>query len=553
MGIDSLNGLTAPALNLTSTNGTVVVTTVAPNNVNLAVGSIGYTPLNPEIWQGGAPSTVNEAINRLSMILYGRTAVSGLLPQTGVNSRVLVTANGIGSSDALVMKQSFDGNPQWVARITGSGVEEGRGVATDASGSVYVTGLFTIPSVTIFNADGTIFTTLANAGIRDAFIVKYNTNGAVQWATRIGGSAGEAGLGIAVSAIGNVYVTGSYASNPVTIFNADGTTFTTLANAGQEDTYIVKYNTSGFGAWATRISTNTSDEGRGIALDASENVHVVGGYSNSPLTIFNSNGTTFGTLSNGGQRDTFIVKYNTNGFGAWATRISSASFDNGNGVALDSFGNVIVVGTYFGSTATIFNSNGTVFTTLTNLGQEDTCVVKFSSDGFGAWATRISGTNGNDSGRGVAVSDDNSIYITGDYSGGATIFNSNGTTFSTLIGEGDAFLVRYDFNGFVSWATRIGGLQLDRGLGVAANSAGVYVTGECSVSAARTELIGFYNANGTLFTTAQTGFFTARYDALGNARWVTNAGGSGVAVDSGFNVYSIGTRGGVEYIRSPGL
>jgi hypothetical protein len=80
-----------------------------------------------------------------------------------------------------------------------------------------------------------------NSGSDDVFIAKYNPSGTAQWATRIAGSGSENARGISVDGSGNLYVTGSYSSNPVTIYNADGGTFGTLVNSGLGDVFIVKY------------------------------------------------------------------------------------------------------------------------------------------------------------------------------------------------------------------------------------------------------------------------------------------------------------------------
>jgi hypothetical protein len=84
---------------------------------------------------------------------------------------------------------------------------------------------------------------LTNSGADDAYVVKYNTSGTAQWATRIAGSSTDLGIGITVDSAGNSYVTGEYLSNPVTIYNADTSTFGTLANSGSgsTDAFIVKY------------------------------------------------------------------------------------------------------------------------------------------------------------------------------------------------------------------------------------------------------------------------------------------------------------------------
>jgi hypothetical protein len=80
-------------------------------------------------------------------------------------------------------------------------------------------------------------------------------------------------------------------------------------NGGSNDTYIVNYNTSGTAQWATHVGGTDVDEGYGISVDGSGNSYVTGYYTSSPVTIYNSNGTVFGSLSNAGNTECFIVKY----------------------------------------------------------------------------------------------------------------------------------------------------------------------------------------------------------------------------------------------------
>jgi hypothetical protein len=353
-----------------------------------------------------------------------------------------------GSAAAFVVKYNTSGTAQWATRIDGTGNDQGRSIATDATGNVYVTGFYASSPVTIFNAGGTSFGTLANSGSNAAFVVKYNTSGTAQWATRIDGTGNDGGQGIATDADGNVYVTGFY-TGTVTILNADETSFGTLDNSGSLAAFVVKYNTSGAAQWATRIDGTSADEGYGIATDATGNVYVSGRYDSIPVTVFNANGTTFGTLANSGSGAAFVVKYNTSGTAQWATRIDGTGNDQGWGIATDATGNVYVTGYYTG-TVTIFNADETTFGTLANSGSNAAFVVKYNTSGTTQWATRIDGTGG-DQGQSIATDATGNVYVTGYYTGTVTIFNPDETTFGTLANSGSraAFVVKFNDTGFL--------------------------------------------------------------------------------------------------------
>lgn len=148
------------------------------------------------------------------------------------------------------------------------------------------------------------------------------------WATSIQGTSIVSVTSIATDSSRNVYVTGYYETTLViNNFISGGSGYPislmpygTLSNAGSFDVFIVKYNTNGLAQWATSIQGSNNDTGNSIATDNLGNVYIAGYYISTLLTINNfvSVGnpislTPYGTLSNAGLRNVFIVKYNTNG------------------------------------------------------------------------------------------------------------------------------------------------------------------------------------------------------------------------------------------------
>jgi hypothetical protein len=389
-----------------------------------------------------------------------------------------LTLPGSGGADVFIVKYNSNGTGIWATRIAGGGStvspQPGLGVSVDSfDNSIIVTGYYGT-TVTIYNAtplpSGT-FTTLptlaTNGSVFHTFIVKYDSDGIGQWATRIApvvaGGGFIFGLGVKIipnsSSAGDIIVTGAFAAN-ATIFNAPGTvaTLPTLVLvSGTSNVFIVKYNSSGVGQWSSRIAGTVNDRGYGVAVDSSNNIIVTGFYTGI-ATIINPGGIIFGTLPNSGggvTNDVFIVKYNSSGFGIWATRIGGANNERGQGVTVDSLNNIIVTGYYALNTITIYNApGGTVSTlpTLTNSGTNDVFIVKYNSSGIGQWATRIAGT-ADDTGNSITVDSNNNIIVTGYYSSSpVTIYNTPGTLVAgTLVNTGlyDVFLVKYMSNGFI--------------------------------------------------------------------------------------------------------
>jgi len=115
-----------------------------------------------------------------------------------VSGNVYVTGLSVGSGtqeDYATIKYDSSGNQQWVARYNGPANlnDDGRAIAVDASGNVYVTG-FSVGSGTGF----------------DYATVKYDSSGQEQWVVRYDGPASvdDQAYAIAVDASAVVYVTG---------------------------------------------------------------------------------------------------------------------------------------------------------------------------------------------------------------------------------------------------------------------------------------------------------------------------------------------------------
>jgi hypothetical protein len=135
-----------------------------------------------------------------------------------------------------------------------------------------------------------------------------------------------------------------------------------------------------------------------LSIDSGNNLYI-SGTQNTPFALYNSKDTitsTFKTLNNTGNIDTFIAKYNSEGNGMWATRIGDSSFNNPLNLVLDSANDIYISGTY-GSELTLYNSKdtdiSTTFKTLANAGGAKTFITKYNKFGTGLWATRIDGNN----------------------------------------------------------------------------------------------------------------------------------------------------------------
>jgi hypothetical protein len=308
------------------------------------------------------------------------------------NMYVIGHTNPSGNYEFQLAKYSSSGIIQWQRNLGDtSSVELGYSVALDSSGNVYVCGTSNV------------------SGTYNIQIAKYNTSGVIQWQRSLNSSSNlEEGRAIAVDSSSNVYICG---------FSAAG--------SPSGDIQIAKYDTSGAIQWQRSLG-GVQSRGFCIAVDSSANLYV-GGASIA-----------------GGNNALQVSKYNTSGVIQWQRTLSDAVNDEQtNGLAVDASGNVYLCG-YSGPT-----------------GSTNIQIAKYNTSGTIQWQ-RTLGSSGNNRGNSVAIDASGNVYLCG-YS-------------SVAFG---CQLAKYDTNGNIQWQRILGyASYAAEGFGIALDSIGnFYVCG----------------------------------------------------------------------------
>jgi hypothetical protein len=206
-----------------------------------------------------------------------------------------------GGQDVVVTKLNPTGSALvYSSFLGGSANEEGNGIALDAAGNAYLTGITTSAN---FPTTVGAFDTTPNGG-QDAFVTKLNPSGSapLDYSTFLGGVEFDSGNDIAVDTAGNAYVTGRTSSSnfPTTVDAFDTT------HNGAPDVFVTKLNPSGSAPldYSTFLGGSGDDQPLSIALDSLGSIYVTGATqsSNFPTTV-----GAFDTTFNGGE-DAFVTK-----------------------------------------------------------------------------------------------------------------------------------------------------------------------------------------------------------------------------------------------------
>src|ERR1043165_9588151 len=252
------------ALHTYSGNRDCFLTKVAPEGIDLVFS----TYLGGE----GLDEATDVAIdNSGNVVVVGRTNSTRF-----VLAHPLQGTYGGGGSDGFVSKFSGDGSVNiFSTYIGGTGSDSVNGVATDASGNIYITGVTTSTNFPVANP----LQPIKNANA-DAFVSKLNASGSLLvFSTYFGGNGDDFGNGVAVDSAGHVYVTG-------TTFSTDFPTISPTilpaqsANGGPantSDAFVSKFNVFGNALiFSTYLAGNMNDVGLRVRVDSRNAIYVCG-------------------------------------------------------------------------------------------------------------------------------------------------------------------------------------------------------------------------------------------------------------------------------------
>ncbi len=318
-----------------------------------------------------------------------------------------------GALDYLLLKLSFSGNIQWQKKIGGSGSDTAYSIQQTTDGGYIVAG-------SSYSNDGDI---IGNHGGSDAWVIKIDLNGDIQWQNSLGGTSNDVAYSIYNTSDGGYIVAGYTTSN-------DGDV---TANNGGSDAWVVKLSNIGTIQWQKTLG-GINDE---IIYNVQQTTD--GGYIVAGSTASNDGDVA----GNKGGDDYWVVKLSGLGAIEWQKTLGGTNNEEAFCIQQVLDGGYIIAGTTTSNDGDITGNHGNA----------DYWIVKLSATGVLQWQKTLGGTNG-DSATSIQQTADGGYIVAGNS-------YSNDGDLNVNHGYNDYWIVKLSDLGAIQWQKAFGGSSND--------------------------------------------------------------------------------------------
>ena len=342
----------------------------------------------------------------------------------------------------FVSRYNSDGSLVWT-RYFGSALPDK--VATDGSGNVYIAGSFS--GTADFDPRKGVHN-LTSVGGTDGFVARLSAKGNLVYVKTIGGAGNDTASGLAVGHNGEVRFGGGFVGR--SNFNSDGVF--RISSSGSRDGYIAALDTDGTFLWAGSFGGTGSETLQDMALDDNLNVVATGRY-NGVVDFDPTHGVSNNNIAPADEA--FTLKWTSTGGFVFSAGFGGAGVDFATGVTADRAGNVYTIGNF--QTSGDFDPSNSTFT-LNGSSTGTIFVSKLNSAGTFVYAKALGGAGSVAAGPGqISVDKHQNVFISGRFTGTQDFDPGAGTANLVSDGQDDVFVEKLDSSGNFAFAKSFGG------------------------------------------------------------------------------------------------
>lgn len=258
-------------------------TTLAPLGAGVCVFVAKYAPGGALIWAEAIGGLYGDQGNAIACDAMGHVRLTGSFSgvvdfDPGVDEHELQSTPG--DKDIFVLELNADGTYSRAFAIgSAANWDEGLGIAIDAAGNTCLTGYF-MATVDFDAGTGVAPLVSVTSVTTDAFVAKYDPDGALLWARSLGGALGDAGRSIATDAAGNTFTTGYFLG---TVDADPGTDVQLITASGEADAFLWELGPDGDFMRVRTLGGPGTDRGWCVVRDAAGRTCVTGSFEYSAV------------------------------------------------------------------------------------------------------------------------------------------------------------------------------------------------------------------------------------------------------------------------------
>jgi hypothetical protein len=349
------------------------------------------------------------------------------------------------------------------------------------------------------------------------------------------GSSGQDGIwDIAIDTAGNQYICG-YFTGTVDIDPGPGVYNLTMpAGQTQPDAFLLKLDANGNFVWAKSFGGTVDAErvARGLQLDHLGNVYVFGYYGNN--IRFTAGGTLWSTSASGsGNSSPFLVKFNPSGNLLWGYGWSGITNSDGfiYDIQIDQTLNIYAAGLYQGTIDfdPIVGSANVI--SKTSVGLYDMFLLKISQTGE-IKKVKTNGSVGHDGFSGIALSENNTLFIGGTFSNTLDVDWGAGVSNITSVDAIDLFVIKLDTALNFKWVKPFGGQGIEYMRDLKRRNGTLAILGSFFQNI---DLDPSPNTSSTHTSNGDRDCFVQRLDTNGN--YILSKSFGGIGLDEGTSIF----------------